>query len=102
MTKKLDPNTRNNDIGLYFTKTRRVVVDQDFGELATWIKAGTAGDVIWYNSFSDETSIINLEAGEPAPIAATKILSAATIDGTPETTTATTLFWMTTASDIAS
>lgn len=97
---KLDPNTRNNDIGLYFGKTRRVVVDTPFGEMASWIKAGTAGDIIWHNSRSGETGIWNVEAGESFPVACDEILSAATIEGTPETTTAANIFWASTPSSL--
>lgn len=97
---KLDPNTRNNDIGLYFGRSRRVVVDTPFGEMASWIKAGTAGDVIWYNSRTRETGIWNFEAGETAPIICDQILSSATIDGTPETTGAGNLIWAATPSKV--
>jgi len=92
---KLDPQTGNNDIGLYFTRSRRVVVDAPFGELATWIKAGTAGVVVYRNSLTGEEGLWNLEAGETAPIACTKILASATIDGLSETTTAGNMFWAT-------
>jgi len=97
---KLDPNTRNNDTGLYFGRSRRVVLDASFGEMASWIKAGTGGDVVWYNSLSGETGIWNLEAGESFPVMCDKILTGATIDGTPETTSALNLFWASTPSNI--
>jgi hypothetical protein len=98
--KKLDPNTRNNDIGLQFGKSRRVVVDALFGELASWVKAVGAGDIIWSNSVSGEVGIWNLEAGESFPVVCDQILSAATIDGNAETTTATTMLWASTPSDL--
>lgn len=99
-SKKLDPNTRNNDIGLYFGKSRRVIVDEPFGELASWIKAGTAGTVIWSNSVSGEVSIWDLEAGESFPAPCDQILSAATIGGSPEVTSATNLFWASTPANL--
>lgn len=100
MTNKLDPNTRNNDVGLYFGRTRRVTLDTKFGEVASWIKAGAAGDVVWKNSISGEIGIWNLEAGESAPIACDEILTGATIDGTPETTGATNILWASTPSNL--
>lgn len=99
---KLDPSTKNNDVGLYWGRTRRVDplgagLPYAIGELATGIKAGIAGDIVWYNSLIDETSVITVEAGEWVPIACTDILSGATIDGVAETTTAgTPAFWTTT------
>jgi len=98
---KLDINTRNNDIGLYFGKSRRVVVDTNFGEMASWIKAGTAGNVIWKNTITGETNLWNLEAGETFPCCCDIILSTATIDGTPETTTSTGMMWASTPSTVA-
>ncbi len=96
ITNKLDPNTRNNDIGLYFGRSRRVVLDEQFGEMASWIKAGTAGDVVWKNSLNGEIGIISFEAGEALPIFCDEILTGATIDGTPESTSAGTLIWIAT------
>ena len=94
--KKFNPMTPNNEIGVNFGKSRRVVVDTAFGEMATWIKATTAGDVIWSNSEGGEVNIINFTAGEKLPLVCDQILSAATIDGSAETTTATGLFWIST------
>lgn len=102
---KLDSSTRNNSVGLYWGRTRRVDpagagLPYAIGELATGIKATTAGDIVWYNSESDETSVISVEAGEWVPIACTDILSGATIDGVAESTTAGTLFWTTTPASL--
>lgn len=94
--KKFSPFTANNEIGLYFAKSRRVVLDTPFDELATWIKASVGGDIVWYNSELGETSIITIATGELLPLVCDQILTGATIDGTPETTSATGMYWMTT------
>lgn len=99
MTTKLDKNTPNNDRGIYIAKSRRVVIDTPFGEIASWIKAGTAGDIVWRNQ-SGELNIYTLEAGEPCNCSATEIVSAGTVEGTPETTTATNLLWASTPLDL--
>jgi hypothetical protein len=97
----LNDQTVNNDIGLYITGGgRRVVLDQPFGELATWIKATTAGTVIWKNSKTNKIGIWPLEAGEPFGVVCDEILSGATIDGVPEVTSAGGLFWATTTARI--
>jgi len=92
---KFNSKIPNNEVGLYFTRSRRVVVGTKFSEIATWIKAGTAGDVVWYNSELDEYGIWTLEAGEVAPIACDTIVASHVIDGILETTTATGLQWAT-------
>jgi hypothetical protein len=97
---KFNSQTPNNEVGLTFTKTRRVIIGNDFGEMATWIKAGNAGDIVWYNSELDEYGIWNLEAGETVPVACTKIVATATIDGNLETTTASNIFWATSSARI--
>ena len=102
---KLDPNTRNNDIGLYWGKTRRVDplaggLPYVIGEITSGIKAGTAGDVVWKNSVNGEEGIISLEAGEWVPILCDEILSGATIDGRAETTTATNMIWTAAPSNV--
>lgn len=93
---KFNPMTPNNEVGVYFVKSRRVTVGTPFGEMATWIKAGTAGSIVYYNSKLDETSVINAEAGEILPIVCDEILTSATIDGSPESTTSSGMFWITT------
>ena len=98
---KLDPNTRNNDTGIFWPKTRRVgTLPYEIGELATGLVAKEAGDVVSYNELIDETNIMSFEAGEWKPIVFTKILSGATIDGQPESTTVTNMIWTTSGSTI--
>jgi len=97
---KLNTITPNNEIGLFFTKARRVVVGQDFKEMALWIQAGTAGTIVWYNEEISEYGVLSFEAGESKPIACTKIVSSAVIDGVTETTTSGNMFWMTSAQRI--
>ena len=89
----LDPSTQNENIGLYISRSRRVVVDTTFGQLATWVKAQTTGDVVWENSISGEQGIWHLESGETAPLICDKILTNATIDGILETTSASGMLW---------
>lgn len=106
--RKLDPNTRNNDIGLYMGRTRRVLaLDQSIGEVACWLKATNAGLVVWRNDESGEEGVWHMEAGATVPIFFTKILTSATIDGNVETTSLTAgpageLFWASTPSDLNS
>ena len=100
--RKLDPKTRNNDIGLYFGRSRRVVIDQTFGEMASWIKANVGGDIVWKNSITGEIGIWNLEDGEAAPIVCDMILTSGTVGGTLETTSATGMLWASTPADLGS
>lgn len=102
MTQRLDPETRNNDTGLYWTKTRRAdpTYPTELPDLATGLKGVQAGDIVWYNKYTDETGVIFVEAGEWVPVACTKILSSATIDGVLESTTVTNIFWTTSGSQI--
>jgi hypothetical protein len=100
-TNKLDPNTPNNDVGLYWRKSRRVDplaagLPFTIGEMASGIKCSVAGTVVIENTVNSEINIVALEAGEWVPIMFDKVLSGATIDGVAETTTATGLFWTTT------
>jgi hypothetical protein len=99
MTTRLDKETANNDRGIYIAKTRRVVIDTPFGEIASWIKAGTAGDVVWRNQ-SGELNIWNLEAGEPFNCSAIEVVSVGTVAGAAETTSATNLLWGSTPLDL--
>jgi len=94
---KISTATPNNEVGAIITRSRRVVLDVSFGEMATWIKSGSAGDVVWYNSKNDEYGVWNVEAGEGWPIACDMIVTSHTIDGTLESTTATNLVWASTA-----
>ena len=91
MTKRLDPNTRNNDVGLYFNQSRRVDpaaagLPQNIPDYSTGIRVGIAGTVVWEN-WSGDPQISIFEAGEWLPLAARAILASATIDGQVETTT---------------
>lgn len=96
---KLDPNTPNNNIGLYMGRTRRILaLDQSIGEVACWLKATNAGLIVWRNDENGEEGVWPVEAGSTVPIFFTKILTSATIDGSVETTTLTAaeLFWAST------
>lgn len=97
---KFNSETPNNEIGLCMTKTRRVVINKNFGELAIVIKCTTAGTVVWFNSQLKEYGVWYLEAGEAFLAACDTIVTSATIDGILETTTAGGLFWGTCTSRI--
>lgn len=97
---KFNRMTPNNEVGIQFTKCRRVTVDVSFGEFATWVKATTAGTIVYHNSSYDESNVISVEAGETIPIFCDQVLTGATIDGVPETTTATGMFWITTVQQL--
>lgn len=98
---KLDPKSQNNEIGIFFRKSRKVTIGQQFGELASFIKAKQAGDVVWKNNITAEVSIWTFEAGETFPLVCDEILSGATIDGTPYTTAPTDLYWASTPANVA-
>ncbi len=105
-TKKLDPNTRNNDIGLYWDKCRRVDpaaagLPFTIGEVATGLISSVANTVVTENTVSGEINVVPFEAGEWKPIVFDKVLVGATIDGVAETTTvATGMFWTTSPANI--
>jgi len=90
---KLDPNTPNNDVGLYFGKTRRVVIDTPFSEPATMIKAEVAGVIVWRHAITKELNVWELEADETVPVFADMIAASGTVDGSLETTSASNMFW---------
>lgn len=90
---KTDKHSQNNELGIFFRKSRKVTIDENFGELASFIKSKQAGDVVWHNSITGETNVWNFEAGETYPIVCNEILTSATIDGTPYTTGPTDLYW---------
>lgn len=98
---KFNPTTCNNEVGVYFVKSRRVVIGTPFGEMASWIKSLQPGTIVFYNSLLDETSVIETEAGEALPIVCDKILTSATIDGSLETTTVVNMFWITTPQQLS-
>jgi len=93
--KKFNPVTPNNEVGVYFIKSRAVTVDVPFGETACWIKSTVGGVIVFKNSVLGEVSVIGTEAGEAIPIVCDEIVSSATIDGTLYTTTATGMYWIT-------
>ena len=97
---KLNTASPNNELGLYFTRSRRVVVGTAFGEMATCIKCSVAGVVVWSNSETGEIGVWSLEAGEFFPVICDKILVSGTVGGVVETTTATGMFWATAASNV--
>jgi hypothetical protein len=104
MTQKLDPSTRNNDIGLYWNKSRKVDpsgagLPYRIPDFATGISVSTAGTVVWVN-WAGESQITSFEAGEWKPLAAKEILLGDTIDGVAETTTATGLYWTTSPANL--
>lgn len=102
---KLDPQTPNNDVGLYWKKSRRVDplgagLPFTIGEVCTGMKTSTAGIVVVENSVTGLQNVLSFEAGEWQPIVYDRVLVSATIDGVLETTTATGLFWTTSPFDI--
>ena len=101
MTKHLDPETQNNNRGLYMGKTRRVTLDTPFGETASWIKnvGAGSGDVVWRNE-SGDLNVWNLESGEVIPCNAIEVVTSGTVDGSAETTGATNLMWSSTPADL--
>jgi len=98
----LNRSDLNTNIGLYITKSRRVVLDADIGRICTWIKCAAAGTVVYQDKVGDgDAEVWDLEAGETAPLVFDRILTSATIDGVTETTTATGLIWGSSPSQIS-
>lgn len=65
-----------------------VTIDQDFSLPSLYILiSGTGGDLVWENTLGQPQYISNAGLGL-YPVAAKKILSSATVNGTPRTTTA--------------
>lgn len=87
---KLDTNIDNNNIGLYITSSGSVTLDTTFPEPAVFIKCTGAGTISYENELTGNTGSLALEAGEMVPVACTKILTVGT--------TATGLYWASTAS----
>lgn len=94
---KFDTNTQNDDVGILLTKVRELVFaggsDFTLPETATYLKASSAGKIVWYFSETDETSVLTLEAGEFIMTPFDKILDSATIDSVLQTTTANVFYW---------
>jgi hypothetical protein len=97
---KLDPNSQNNEIGIFFRKSRKVTIGTQFGELASFIKAKQEGDVVWKNNITGEVNVWNFEAGETYPLVCDEILVSATIDSVLYTTAPTDLFWASTPANV--
>lgn len=101
--KKLDPATQNIEVGLVITHSDYIEgYDIPFDRLATVLKAGVAGEIVYQNGSNGEPGVWKVEAGEPAFIACDRILTSGTIGGIVRTTTvpATDIIWGTTAADI--
>jgi hypothetical protein len=113
MTKKftkINDETINNDLGLYVKASGRITSTAVVGSLpieyidsggtkrpvgvCNMLKATISGDVVYQNGARGRISVINVETGETIPIVYDRILSGATIDGAPETTSASGMFWM--------
>lgn len=90
MTNKLDPGTRNNDIGLFLARSERVTylggADYKLPDRATIVKSIHGGDLVYKDSITGSIGIWNFEVGEPMAIIFDTILQTATINGIVETT----------------
>lgn len=89
----------NNEMGIFLTATGRVEIGTIAAPkpfplgMATAIKAGTAGDVVWQNGYNGRLNVTNFEAGETQLLICDRILATGTVDGAVETTGATNLIW---------
>ena len=97
---KIDPYKANRERGLYISRSRRVVIDTNWGEQSSFIQTLSAGTVVWKNSFTGEVGISSGEAGQFLPLCATEILTTATIDGNVENTTSLSMIWYATADNL--
>lgn len=61
--------------------------------ISMWIKPGVTGDIVWQNYLGNPQWLQAAQANAIYYIAATKILSGATVNGTPRLTTATGIIW---------
>ena len=64
-----------------------VTLDTAFPQVSAYILVGTGGDIVFENSVGDAQFISNAGEGYH-PIAALKVLTSGTVNGTPRTTTA--------------
>ena len=93
-TSKLNPTQPNNFVGFYpRSGGRRAVAGTSFGETASWLHVKTAGVILVHNSFQNHTYIHEALNDETIPIFGDIIKTSETIDGTPETTTASGFIW---------
>jgi len=62
-------------------------------QISSYIRVGGAGNIILQNAHGTKTYIPNVQVGELIPGMFIAVLSVATINGNPRTTTATNLTW---------
>ena len=83
--KPVNPEEISNNIGLYTTKSRRVVIDQELPEVSKFIQSPTGGLVVWVAP-NGENNVSYLPAGVPLFLEAIKILTDGLVDGVLEST----------------
>lgn len=99
---RIDPNTRNNDIGV-FPGTSRMLYsgavglagDKLVGGVATWIRCVTGGWVVYHNPLNDTDNAEFLQDGEKAPLIFDKIYDTTTAVDSQVTTAQTVLYYTT-------
>jgi hypothetical protein len=91
----IDPQNRTQAMGYIATRGNDVVLDAftQTGEIFKFLHVGGAGDVIILGIDMQLIPWYGAPAGSIIPVAGFKVLSAATINGTPRTTTATNITW---------
>lgn len=85
---KLDPNTPNNEIGIFIERSGRLVaLDTSLGEVATVLKTTVAGNVVYKNGINGDVGEWPMEAGGMALIFYTEILTSGFVKGVERFTT---------------
>lgn len=103
LPEKLDTTTPNIDVGIIITHSDYVTAyDKPFGHTATIIKAVAPGVIVYKNGENGAPGVWVFEAGEGWMIAADRILTSATINGTLRVTSvaASNILWAYTPSNI--
>lgn len=90
---KVVPQERTNRIGVVITRGGIITNDVQVSEFFKLLHIGTAGDVIVKGKDGSNIPFLNCLNGDWIPVMGNMVVSAATIDGVPVTTTATDITW---------
>ena len=86
-------------LGFVPSQSDAVTLDQPFTQngltyLSAYIFPAGAGDIVWENNQGEPQWFPNAAAGQGYILGAKRILTNATVNGTPRTTTATNMTWV--------
>lgn len=90
---KLPPQERTNRIGMPITRGGIITADVQLTEFFKLLHIGQAGDLIVLGKDGRYIPFFGLLDGDWVPVVGNMVVSAATVDGVPMTTTATDITW---------